>query len=1021
MNNKKFKKSSNNISHKNLFRYPTTKQVFKECITNFGSLNSKKRDDQSKKLYSFPIGLIIISKEEQNPQKQEEKIEFINSYALNLIGLRQNCSAKELYLKLSEFRKVDDENKFNYTLNEILEDSVNNQKRNFEEYFAFFTNNIILLYVKINFNKNKKYICIDNYNREHKYIEKNIIKSINSDYLNTLYHELNNPLNALLSLTEEKLNCDTAFDCSNVSYNTCLFSCNNNINNININNNNKYDSVVLSSKTKSLKKNYTKAPRGSVSPSCKNNIYDTIFSRNTMVKSADITNINNYYANLKNELHKKEKEISLYVNMIKIFTKNFILYFKIRYDSDANSDDSSNLNSEDIGNNLTSSIEIENVKLKNFTKINLEYIFDAYTDKFSLLYTYKNIDYHKDFKFLRDKYIVTDRLPFSFFIRQIFTYLYYSISKREGFIFLFEQISNNKLKIIIKNTLAFQKSKIRCKLTSTTSELDKVITQNIKTKRITKEIIYALSKRLNINVDFYENNAGSFDDINIMEIILPYMKKDKNEEEDDFKEEDIDEMPETNNRKNMTFLEEVMQRQLPLEQPIPESIDYSNRYGSPLSKHKKNNNNEFGGFINNKLKDTITSVTPFNHLKSKGLDSSTDLNFNGRIDKDNKDKSLFSKEIKKFNLGIIYSSYISDNKFSDKKFSDKRIIDKKYSGNYLGSLIKSSAKKKNFSSIKFTVKERGKSGKNSFNIKPLYLETHENIKYKSELDGSVHKIKKEHILENINGGKLLKVSPMNKKSSNSIITGSFGKLANNFLTNNSQIKDEEGDERVRNLNLRLLTFKRKLNKNEMADLQKLRVNGVEIEAEEKSPQNIIRFKNDPLINMLNSINSSSFDSDFNESSNLNKNTNNFSNVANYMMSTNKNDSGLLAIKEENDYKNEYTFDNRYTNHFNNENNNIGNNYQVHSSLNTNNQRLSKSKSKKLLINSEGYNSKKTIHKSEKHSIQDLNISSHSIDFSSFHPNSKKTIENYKLVQNTSLFLDANKAMNLDYSPKTIKN
>ena len=59
-----------------------------------------------------------------------------------------------------------------------------------------------ILYIKINDIDEYKYIVIDKYDKyieEKRFIEFNLIKAINYQYLNTLYHELNNPLNALLA------------------------------------------------------------------------------------------------------------------------------------------------------------------------------------------------------------------------------------------------------------------------------------------------------------------------------------------------------------------------------------------------------------------------------------------------------------------------------------------------------------------------------------------------------------------------------------------------------------------------------------------------------------------------------------------------------------------------------------------------------------------------------------------------------------------------------------------------------
>jgi len=46
-------------------------------------------------------------------------------------------------------------------------------------------------------------------------------------------------------------------------------------------------------------------------------------------------------------------------------------------------------------------------------------------------------------------YVVTDEFNFSYFIRQIYTYLYYVVPKKEGFYFEYSEEDKN-LKIMIK-------------------------------------------------------------------------------------------------------------------------------------------------------------------------------------------------------------------------------------------------------------------------------------------------------------------------------------------------------------------------------------------------------------------------------------------------------------------------------------------------------------------------------------------------------------------------------------------
>ena len=68
-----------------------------------------------------------------------------------------------------------------------------------------------------------------------------------------------------------------------------------------------------------------------------------------------------------------------------------------------------------------------------FVKINLEYILELYLKKYLCLFQYKEIEHDTNFEKLRNIYVVTDEFNFSYYIRQIYTYLYYVVPKKEGF------------------------------------------------------------------------------------------------------------------------------------------------------------------------------------------------------------------------------------------------------------------------------------------------------------------------------------------------------------------------------------------------------------------------------------------------------------------------------------------------------------------------------------------------------------------------------------------------------------
>jgi hypothetical protein len=174
----------------------------------------KKNDNM---LSNFPIGLIVISKEEL---KFEDKLDFINQYACRLFQVKETINLKELKEIFNEFVKLKNNNteKTSQTLCDIIfnSSSFNLELENFIPFESPFSKNVIL-YIKINEIGDEKYIVVDKYDKyieERKFIELNLIKTINYQYLHTLYHELNNPLNALLSLSGEA-NQNNSSDISN--------------------------------------------------------------------------------------------------------------------------------------------------------------------------------------------------------------------------------------------------------------------------------------------------------------------------------------------------------------------------------------------------------------------------------------------------------------------------------------------------------------------------------------------------------------------------------------------------------------------------------------------------------------------------------------------------------------------------------------------------------------------------------------------------------------------------------------
>ena len=261
------------------------------------------------KLSNFPIGLIIITKDDN----YEDYIEFINHYACRLFQLKENANINDLKEKLKEYIKLKQNytTKTGVTLNDLIFNSppFSFEIENFFPFQCQHSKNIIL-YIKINDIQNQKYIVIDKYDKyleEQKYIEFNLIKNINYQYLHTLYHELNNPLNALIAISGEKLNFDSSEDGNSKTYNKTL---------------------IVNNKSNCKNKKHQKKKKHSelISINCiKNKIINNNNHDEGKLKRKSLID-NNSSIDLNNR-------ITLLVKIIKIFIKNFILYLKTRADN----------------------------------------------------------------------------------------------------------------------------------------------------------------------------------------------------------------------------------------------------------------------------------------------------------------------------------------------------------------------------------------------------------------------------------------------------------------------------------------------------------------------------------------------------------------------------------------------------------------------------------------------------------------------------------------------------------------
>ena len=643
--------------------YRIDQYLKKKSTIGFRTISTKKNENL---LSNFPIGLIIITKE---VFKLEDKIDFINQYACKLFRIKDNTSIKELKEKFSEFVKLKSNfsGKTNQTLNDVIfnNSTINAEIDNFIPFESSYSKSIIL-YIKINEIGDEKFIVIDKndkYIEERKYIELNLIKAINYQYLHTLFHELNNPLNALLALGGER----NQFTSSDIT--------NSRIEN---------KSSIMPKKTnKPFKKsnNYLISLKKEKLLSLSSNKIE--FNPNFDLKSRKKTIIEG------NNLNDK---IPLLVNIIKIFIKNFILYLKTRADNLImlkNEFESQNETSDIINAVEVSDYEKELTRHNN-VKMNLEYIFDLYFRKFNCLFKYKEIEVETNFEKLRNLYVVTDEFNFIYYIRQIYTYLYYIVPKKEGFTFEFKEEENNTIKIIVKKNNNDDLSKsIDDHLINCSKDNKTDMNQLIQTKEMTKEVLYSMSKRLNFLLEINDNELSDKNNINKSEnndtnnknennntndniylcITMPIQKKDKSDEEDDFKDEDINEMIQKDN----FLLEDKLRRQFP----------------NVRNNEQKSNNstNNIVEMLNKSGEDKKDSES-FTSLQKK----ETNLNFysNNNLShfKKNSEKSLSNINNESQKKMVIISKKSNDNflnkclKISEKESKEKDKLRHK-NGNHL--------------------------------------------------------------------------------------------------------------------------------------------------------------------------------------------------------------------------------------------------------------------------------------------------------------------------------------------------
>ncbi len=512
------------------------------------SLTGKEPVLNNYTLYNyFPMGLMILSKvditscsrnedsnsDSKNNDNEEVKIKFINQQASELFEIKENDDSKKIHLQLKQFKQYEKVQAIEETLDYILFD-----RNNDEQFYGSFKSNASLIFVKFKNINDDFYICADYYTDERKTIQNQLFQSLKFQYIATLFHELYNPLNALMFMVEPNQNDDENKEETTKS------------NLGNVNHLSEIDDTHFSIITENdLDRN---------NPNCDNeNI--------SLKKNRRIEEI---YKNKLADLKEKEKDISLLINMLYIFLENLILYLRINLGVDFNKDEKkqeekSEYNYKNENNDImTSNVYKDNylTEVNKNKKLNLEFSFYKHLNKFSYLFKFKDIQYCNDFSYLSNKYILTDESLFSDFLGQIYSFLYYIVPKSKGFDLSYNLIGDDKIKIIFQkanfqNKGGFRFKKMRKNNSSIICEDKFNATSTVKTPEMTQEILYKLAGILGIKLKIMEYEDKK-EDI-YLTIIMPYFI----DEDNDLLDSDINELPEENSGK-IPYLSEVMGRNI---------------------------------------------------------------------------------------------------------------------------------------------------------------------------------------------------------------------------------------------------------------------------------------------------------------------------------------------------------------------------------------------------------------------------------------------------------------------------
>ena len=381
-------------------------------------------ENRDELLNNIPIGILILIKDKNI--NNNYKITYCNELAIKLLSIPKDNDINNFIKNLNDYLEYSPFEKNNKT---TLNDHIFLTKKSNNKIFI---HNEHLMYIKVNKVKDKIYVLIDNYEEERKNIQQQFIQNIGYQYLLTLYHEINNPINSLLSILSEISG----------------------INNLNI------------------------------------------------------------------------KRIELLIFLIRLFLKNFILYFQI--------------------------FSLTHIEKERNSTINLQNIFGRISNKFIKLFEYKKINKIQNLNFLNGKSANYDYFLFKNLIKMIFVYFYQKSKIESEFSINIELLKNkeNTIKIRFSNK-NIEEEKLKHYSNEELINIEKIniseYNSNIQTLKITEKIIKKLINILKIESEYnFDSNDGN-------EIII-YIKI--NNEITFGSENDLEEFSE-NNEKHIEFMRKL--------------------------------------------------------------------------------------------------------------------------------------------------------------------------------------------------------------------------------------------------------------------------------------------------------------------------------------------------------------------------------------------------------------------------------------------------------------------------------